>query len=131
MIQRRTALLNASFKRPKPTCRCGCGTVPKDGRYVRGHQLLFLHQIEGLSDLPAPTAVETETSNARALLATIFADAFLHKQRCKRKICLLCETDRRWARATADWGITSFIALCDYLELPWEQARAKFLATAY
>ena len=131
MATRRIALLTGYSKQPKSACLCGCGQIPKDGKIVLAHQLDYVRQHYFDFNVPRRLPVEPESTPAKTLLTTVFADAFFHKHGCRRRSCRVCQENREWAQATADWGITSFIALCDYLNVPWERARARFLATAY
>jgi hypothetical protein len=120
-------------------CSCGCGAIPSRGRYLRGHWLKQHRtdrQFISLDDLPESDGVQPRASfldwPAGQLLVAVFDDALAHRQEClshhQSSCCLQCARDVGWARMTAEWGVYSFVSVCEYLGFDPDAVRVRFLA---
>ena len=132
-----------SMSRPLPhPCSCGCGGIPSKGRYLRGHWLKQHRrdqQFISLDEPPEGDEIRPRASfldrPAGQLLVVVFDDALTHRQEClmhqQSSCCLQGARDTGWARMTAEWGVYSFVSVCEYLGLDPQLTAVRFLATAW
>ena len=126
---------------PEP-CRCGCGRIPKEGKFLRGHFSRIGRHVrpdsrflDTFPEIPIPTTKNSPESPARNLLRACFEEAWQHRLDCERRqldlFCAECRENRLWALATAAlYPLYSFIGMCEVLGLDARQTRRVFLATA-